>query len=157
MGVDEPPSANPFKQQGGAFQGKSALDLGDPLHAALRKAEAGVEQHAAVVGERFLPCDKIMLGLKRDSGRMRVKRLSVAASRSICDGFSQPSAQGRFERLILLEPAHDHQPIHDRPVAGDRETRCRNRQWNNAQIDIRGEPPVQPIFRAAGALAPVQG
>ena len=37
-------------------------------------------------------------------------------------GLQPAPAQSRFERLILLEPAHDHQPIHDRPVAGDRET-----------------------------------
>ena len=74
MGVDEPPPVNPFKQQGGAFHGKSALDLGDPLYSALRKAEASVEQHAAVVSKRLLPCDKILFGLKLDSRRMRVKR-----------------------------------------------------------------------------------
>ena len=55
MGIDEPPRANPLEQQGGAFHGKAALDLGDPLHRALRKAEASIEQHAAIVDERLLP------------------------------------------------------------------------------------------------------
>ena len=55
MGINEPPSVNSLKQQGGAFCGKAALDLDDSLHRASRKAEAGIEQHAAIVGEGLLP------------------------------------------------------------------------------------------------------
>ena len=71
---------------------------------------------------------------------------------------SQPAAaQGRLKGRILLKPAHDDQPIDDGSIARDRETRGREREWHDAQIDIRSEPPVQQIFRAAGRLAPVQG
>ncbi len=35
----------------------------------------------------------------------------------------QPAvAQSHFERFVLLQPSHDYQPIHGRPVAGDCET-----------------------------------
>ena len=53
MGIDETPRANSLKQQGGASGGKSALDLCDPLHRTMRKAEASVEQHAAIVSQAF--------------------------------------------------------------------------------------------------------
>ncbi len=43
MGIDVPPPVNSLKQQGGAFCGKAALDLGDPLHRGLREVEARVE------------------------------------------------------------------------------------------------------------------
>ncbi len=122
MCIDEPPPVNPLKQQGGAFYGKPALNLCDPLHSALRKAEAGVEQYAAIGSQRVLPCDKIVLGFKRDARRVRVKRGERCGEPINLRGLQPASAQGRFKRLVLLKPAHDHQPIHDRPVAGDRET-----------------------------------
>ncbi len=68
VAIDEPPLVNPLKQQGGAFFGKTALYMDDSLHHALRKAEASVEQHAAIVDERLLPRDKILLGFKLDRG-----------------------------------------------------------------------------------------
>lgn len=73
MCIDELPLANPFKQEGGALCGKSALNLCDPLHATLRQAEAAVEQHAAVVDQRPLPADKVMLGINGDARCVRVK------------------------------------------------------------------------------------
>src|ERR1035441_7103889 len=40
----------------------AALYVDDSLHHALRKAEASVEEHAAIIDERLLPRDKILLG-----------------------------------------------------------------------------------------------
>ena len=87
---------------------------------------------------------------------MRVKRAERCRELINLQGLQPAPAQSCFERLILLKPAHDHQPIHDRPVAGDRETRYRDCKWDNAQIDVRGEPLVQQIFCAAGGRAPIQ-
>ncbi|HEX7565221.1 MAG TPA: hypothetical protein VF396_18525, partial [Bradyrhizobium sp.] len=72
MGIDEPPPVNSLKQQDGAFCGKAALNLGDPLHFTLRKTEACVEQDAAIVVNRLLPCNEIEFGCKLNAKRMRV-------------------------------------------------------------------------------------
>jgi hypothetical protein len=53
IGIDEPPPLNSLKQQGGALCGKAALYLDDSLHRALSNDEAGIEQHAAIVGEHL--------------------------------------------------------------------------------------------------------
>src|SRR5512132_4295165 len=74
MCVDKTPRANPPKQQGGAPGGKLALHLCDPLHSTMRKAEAAVEQNAAIVSQGSLPSDNIALGTKGDARRVRVER-----------------------------------------------------------------------------------
>jgi len=56
------------------FCDKPALDLCDPLDAALRQAEACVEQYAAVGSQRVSPCDKVVRRLKWNPGCVRVER-----------------------------------------------------------------------------------
>jgi hypothetical protein len=128
MGIDVSPRANSGEQQRGAFRGKAALGLRDPLHPALGKAEAGVEQHTAVVPERLLPSGKILFGVELDPGRMRVKRAEPSRDPIDLLGLEPAPMQSLLQRRILLEPAHHHQPIDNRSVAGDGETGWRDGQ-----------------------------
>ena len=87
---------------------------------------------------------------------MRVKRAERRREPINLQGLQPAFVQSRFERLVLLKPPHDHQPIDDRAVAGDREAGRRDRKWNHAQIDIRSKPPVQQKLCATGSRAPIQ-
>ena len=53
---------------------------------------------------------------------MRVKRAERCREAIEMQWLQPAVAQSRFERVILLKPTHDHQPIHDGPIAGDCET-----------------------------------
>src|ERR1035437_1948402 len=106
VGIDEPPLANASQQQGRVFHGESALDLRDPLDSALRKAETSIEQDAAVLSKRLLPCDKIVFGLKQDSRRMRVECAERYREPIDLQGLQPAFAQGCLKPLILLKPTH---------------------------------------------------
>ena len=106
------------------------MDMCDPLHTPLGKAEAGIKQHAAVVSNCLLPDDNIMFRFKQNPMRMRVKRAERCRDSIHLRRLQPASAQSRFERLIFFKPAHDHQPVYDSPFAGDCEPRCRGRERN---------------------------
>ena len=93
---------------------KPALHAVDPPHQPRRQPESRIEQHPPIVGtgcganrQRWLQATRTRIGPAIELHERRGETIELP-------GLDAAILNGVFERLAFVEPAHDHEPVHDR-------------------------------------------
>ena len=153
--VDDAAAGNAIDEEIGALAEEATLGAVDArplaeveLQPPIRKHRAVCGKLAAPVGEERLRVDQARPGVAIETGedcRQTVKMGPV--ERAI--------EQDVLEHLALVEPAHDHQKVHDAAGAADRQPGVGRYQRNDVDVDTRRQSAIEPQLGPAGRFAAV--
>ena len=132
-----------------------AIDLPDK---ACRKAETRFEEDAPVVGQSALPVDEMDLRLHENRSGMTVEGDEGRGQPVELPRMNAVVGQSGLERLAVIEPTHDHQPIDDFSLLPtDRQSPRGPHQRHDILIDVGCQSAVQSKLGATRRFALRQG